>query len=1331
MPPASSQILPGTPAVSLQSLSSFVFRQSRYVAYISGSQLNILSSSNRLVQATEFKSTLQSVIAESGHGKLVVATSKEIFVLKPEIEGWSRVWWETTLQLEREDAADSARWLSWGDDGEVLVGGSHALSLFSSLPSSQVSSPADIAIDRGSTESRRPIWAIPIASPILIAEFSPSATMIASCANYDRMVKIWRRLSFEEGLFDYIYLPHPALVTHISWRPLDDGLEQRRSSGLSSRHDDNPEVLHTIAADGVLRIWRTNGVHDLDILKLYATIDLVAGIPQSPTSSNAKPNGPVSQRYVCHLSSDQFCAAVNAAIGLPQNNGTSHSVEHLREIASQTPDIFITLDDQGHMSAWGLQSVGHKRRPEEAAFDQPYHVAHAEGLPIRFQQNAPAMFTCWFHNDRLQLLCHEISANGSIAWWEGDIETLMSPSALGSARLQLRASWCGHDSAIEGLSSDRNTIVTHASHNATQWTASPTGAWQAVLRLVTRSRIIAAVALNAAGLLLTIHASEYVVWDKQGRQIAATAHDTGAKNGTLYVEENAAYEAIGTFVPDFGGSVTRWSLKLSENSFIALQTNVQERDGELMKPLIAPVQTSQITGMIDLVAASLDGQIRTLQSPDTRAVPRDIIYFKSDVNQLSALAANESIIAVASAANKKLQILDLHDGFVEHEEQTDEAISLLSIHDDHADSVFLAIGYAHKIEILVRASYPSSNSLSSTWIRSGAISVAKTGLEIKHLAWTSPSEVVFAAGNSLNIHQTDVTWAELPHPSKEKISAASSNAAILGLETLAHILLAPVPEWSPSFLSTLFRFGNLQYVAKVLEQLAKKLKFWSSGDDLVLHVSDASDTQRLLISNLAFELSDDVFDDLHSLLHEKELPHITRAEQDDLKLFIDTMAYLKPHVNALDRNALIFLFEWKRKLLLLKGEMPASAISANDTPDVDWKTIALVHQSNAQQPLLDILTLHYDNRLTWPIARKLGLLSWLKDPAALQQVFEQVAQSAYKMQQPADPVDGSLYFLALRKKPTLVSLWRIATWHKEQRSTLNFLKRDFDQADARTAAKKNAYALMGKRRFEYSAAFFLLADDPQSAVNALAGQCEDVALAIAVARLYCGDGSDVLAQLIESRLMPLAQKEGNRWLVSWCHSLLAQRKEAADVLVEPLLHVQSIRDWRQDHPEVMILYKQLRTVPSDHEYRAVLRSARILRRMGLWSLSLNLATCWDFKHPQQKAEASNVPKAIANGANDPLEHSEVSLGASPAAVANDARTTDTSPSLLDAFTQESATIAPPVDEEAARKAKAAELLQKLKAKKEKVAAPVESVKKPPPTQFKEPDANSLLDSFGF
>ena len=217
------QILPGAPTTGLQSLASFAFRQKRYIAYISGRQLNLLSSPTILVQAITFEDELVSIAAEIRTGKIVVASKKLIWLLEPHTEGWTKVWWAQSLLLIREDAGDETRWLSWGSEGEVLVGGTRQLILFNTLPSSRTTSPASAAspvdgIGSVMLEQRKTLWSIAVANPIQYACFSPSAEIIASCGRYDRLVKIWRRLSFEEGLFDYTYLPHPGVVTHLEWR---------------------------------------------------------------------------------------------------------------------------------------------------------------------------------------------------------------------------------------------------------------------------------------------------------------------------------------------------------------------------------------------------------------------------------------------------------------------------------------------------------------------------------------------------------------------------------------------------------------------------------------------------------------------------------------------------------------------------------------------------------------------------------------------------------------------------------------------------------------------------------------------------------------------------------------------------------------------------------------------------------------------------------------------------------------------------------------------------------------------------------------------------------
>lgn len=84
---------------------------------------------------------------------------------------------------------------------------------------------------------------------------------------------------------------------------------------------------------------------------------------------------------------------------------------------------------------------------------------------------------------------------------------------------------------------------------------------------------------------------------------------------------------------------------------------------------------------------------------------------------------------------------------------------------------------------------------------------------------------------------------------------------------------------------------------------------------------------------------------------------------------------------------------------------------------------------------------------------------------------------------------------------------------------------------------------------EYAAAFFLLADRPNDAVNILASQVGDLQLAIAVARVYEGDNGPVLNSLLQTKILPQAKREGNRWLGSWAFWMLNKREYALRALV--------------------------------------------------------------------------------------------------------------------------------------------------------------------------------------
>ena len=79
--------------------------------------------------------------------------------------------------------------------------------------------------------------------------------------------------------------------------------------------------------------------------------------------------------------------------------------------------------------------------------------------------------------------------------------------------------------------------------------------------------------------------------------------------------------------------------------------------------------------------------------------------------------------------------------------------------------------------------------------------------------------------------------------------------------------------------------------------------------------------------------------------------------------------------------------------------------------------------------------------------------------------FENVARNEYTKTDERNPIDCSLHYIALRKKAVLISLWRMATWNKEQSATQRLLTNNFADPKWQTTAIKNAYALLGRRRF--------------------------------------------------------------------------------------------------------------------------------------------------------------------------------------------------------------------------------------------------------------------------
>ena len=356
--------------------------------------------------------------------------------------------------------------------------------------------------------------------------------------------------------------------------------------------------------------------------------------------------------------------------------------------------------------------------------------------------------------------------------------------------------------------------------------------------------------------------------------------------------------------------------------------------------------------------------------------------------------------------------------------------------------------------------------------------------------------------------------------------------------------------------------------------------------------------------------------------------------------------------------------------------------------------------------------------------------------------------------------------MALRKKTVLVGLWRMATWSREQGATHRLLSNNFSEERWKTAALKNAYALMGRRRFEYAASFFLLADHLQDAISVLHNQLGDTQLAIAVARVYGGDDSPVLLTFLKDKILPQAARQGNRWLATWAYWLLNKKDMAVRSLVTPLSTLletseppsSAAKSYLTDDPALVVLYKQLREkslqtlrgatmIGMREEWDFVLHTAGLYDRMGCDVLALDLVRGWEFLlpppptnvgpgrpplSPEMPRQSFSSAQGAGTGGRDAttdfdFDPRKLLRRRSSLVVADLPAREHTHNELAESKgTLEEGRESGDDDEDNGEGDKNDETDEGEKGKEKE-----KQKKKPPPTQFHEPDANSLLDAFGF
>lgn len=260
---------------------------------------------------------------------------------------------------------------------------------------------------------------------------------------------------------------------------------------------------------------------------------------------------------------------------------------------------------------------------------------------------------------------------------------------------------------------------------------------------------------------------------------------------------------------------------------------------------------------------------------------------------------------------------------------------------------------------------------------------------------------------------------------------------------------------------------------------------------------------------------------LTKLLTHSQLPGLSSLDQMHLLALADSVASFNPNsksttnftdensnglalddqiisADSLDDCGLRFLLSMRQHIYLLRC-LPLVQRKTLQKQGLGSHDLIWAFHSETQEELMQLIPSIQRGNPGWQELRELGVGWWIRNNAILRKLIEKLAKAAFKVNH--DPLDSALYYLAMKKKSLIWGLFRSV----HDRRMTEFFQNNFADEKWRKAALKNAYALLGKQRFEHSAAFFLLAGSVWDAVEVCLTKLNDLQLAMVIVRLYEGD----------------------------------------------------------------------------------------------------------------------------------------------------------------------------------------------------------------------------------
>ncbi|KAB1277549.1 DmX-like protein 2 [Camelus dromedarius] len=335
---------------------------------------------------------------------------------------------------------------------------------------------------------------------------------------------------------------------------------------------------------------------------------------------------------------------------------------------------------------------------------------------------------------------------------------------------------------------------------------------------------------------------------------------------------------------------------------------------------------------------------------------------------------------------------------------------------------------------------------------------------------------------------------------------------------------------------------------------------------------------------------------LSSHLMHSSLPGLTRLEQMFLVALADTVATTSTELDenrdktysgrdTLDECGLRYLLAMRLHTCLLTSLPPLYRVQLLHQ-GVSTCHFAWAFHSEAEEELINMIPAIQRGDPQWSELRAMGIGWWVRNINTLRRCIEKVAKAAF--QRNNDALDAALFYLSMKKKAVVWGLFR--SQHDEKMTT--FFSHNFNEDRWRKAALKNAFSLLGKQRFEQSAAFFLLAGSLKDAIEVCLEKMEDIQLAMVIARLYESDfeTSSTYISILNQKILG-CQKDGSGFdyrrlhpdpfLRSLAYWVMKDYTRALDTLLEqtPKEDDEHQVTVKSCNPVVFSFYNYLRTHP--------------------------------------------------------------------------------------------------------------------------------------------------------